>query len=56
MGGGQSYPFALVPADWVPPEEPVIGAEAMHRHFRRCLADLGHESYREGALSRSPGY
>jgi hypothetical protein len=46
MGGGQSHPFGLVPADWEPPEEPVIGAEAMHRHFRRWLAALGHESYR----------
>jgi uncharacterized membrane protein YvlD (DUF360 family) len=55
MGGAQSYPFALVPADWEAPEEPVIGAEAMHAHLRRWLVDLGHDSYREAALSRSPG-
>jgi uncharacterized membrane protein YvlD (DUF360 family) len=47
MGGGQSFPFALVPAEWSAPEEPVIGAEAMHAHLRRWLADLGHESYRD---------
>jgi hypothetical protein len=47
MGGGQSFPFALVPAEWSPPEEPVIGAEAMHAHFRRWLAALGHDSYRD---------
>jgi uncharacterized membrane protein YvlD (DUF360 family) len=47
MGGAQSHPFALVPADWDPPEEPVIGAEAMHAHFRRWLAELGHDSYRD---------
>ncbi len=52
MGGGQSYPFALVPADWRVPEEPVIGPEAMHMHFRAWLAELGHASYREPALSR----
>jgi hypothetical protein len=49
MGGGQSCPFALVPADWSMPDEPVIGAEALHAHFRRWLADLGHDSYHEPA-------
>jgi hypothetical protein len=51
MGGGQSYPFALVPAEWRMPEEPVVGPEAMHAHFRTWLADLGHESYRDVAAS-----
>jgi uncharacterized membrane protein YvlD (DUF360 family) len=50
MGGGQSFPFALVPADWQPPAGPVIGAEAMHAHLRRWLADLGHASYHDAAL------
>ena len=45
LGGGQSFPFALVPADWRVPDEPVVGAEAMHAHFRTWLADLGHVSY-----------
>ena len=49
MGGGQSHPFALVPADWTLPEEPVIGAEALHAHFRRWLVDMGHDSYRAEA-------
>ena len=52
MGGGQSLPFALVPAEWTPPGDPVVGAEAMHVHLRGWLADLGHESYRDGAVSR----
>ena len=51
MGGGQSYPFALVPAEWHMPEEPVVGPEAMHVHFRAWLVDLGHESYRDVASS-----
>jgi hypothetical protein len=46
MGGGQSFPFALVPAEWRLPEEAVVGAEAMHANFRGWLADLGHDSYR----------
>jgi uncharacterized membrane protein YvlD (DUF360 family) len=55
MGGGQSFPFAFVPAEWSPPEEPVIGAEAMHAHFRRWLAALGHDSYRDApAAVRGP--
>jgi uncharacterized membrane protein YvlD (DUF360 family) len=48
MGGAQSFPFALVPAGWRPPQEPASGAEALHVHFRDWLADLGHDSYREG--------
>jgi hypothetical protein len=47
MGGAQSFPFALVPAEWRQPEEPAIGAEALHLHFRDWLAELGHDSYRD---------
>jgi uncharacterized membrane protein YvlD (DUF360 family) len=49
MGGEQAYPFALVPSDWTLPDEPVVGAEAMHHHLRGWLADLGHETYRDPA-------
>jgi uncharacterized membrane protein YvlD (DUF360 family) len=48
LGGPQSYPFVLVPRDWALPQEPIIGAEAMHLQLRRWLADLGHEAYRDG--------
>jgi len=41
MGGTQSYPFALIPRDWAVPEEPVVGAEAMHRLMRSWLVDVG---------------
>jgi hypothetical protein len=47
MGGEQSFPFALVPSEWEIPAEPVVGAETMHRHMRRWLADLGHQPYAE---------
>ena len=46
MGGEQSFPFLLFPHGWEPPDEDVIGAEAVHRHFRRWLAALGHDAYR----------
>jgi hypothetical protein len=49
MGGEQSYPFVLAPSDWALPEEPVVGAERMHSHLRRWLADLGHASYTVGS-------
>ena len=56
MGGEQSHPFALAPADWAMPSEPIVGAEAMHRLMRRWLADLGHDAYRaEAAIPRQPG-
>jgi len=45
MGGGQSHPFALFPSDWRAPDEPVVGAETLHRHMRGWLADLGHDAY-----------
>jgi hypothetical protein len=47
MGGAQSFPFALVPAEWERPAHPVVGAEAMHAYLRARLADLGHRAYRD---------
>jgi uncharacterized membrane protein YvlD (DUF360 family) len=47
MGGEQSYPFTLFPADWRHPEEEVVGAEHMHRVMRGWLADLGQSAYAE---------
>jgi uncharacterized membrane protein YvlD (DUF360 family) len=41
MGGPQSYPFVLVPHDWTLPDEPIIGAESMHKCMRRWIEDLG---------------
>jgi hypothetical protein len=59
MGGGQSVPFVVFPADLPWPEAPVVGAEAVHRVFRRWLALLGHEAYAGASPgpgdSRSPG-
>jgi hypothetical protein len=51
MGGEQSFPFALVPAEWEPPSGDVVGAEAMHVQFRTWLADLGHDAYRERSVA-----
>jgi uncharacterized membrane protein YvlD (DUF360 family) len=47
MGGEQSYPFTLFPADWRHPDVEVVGAEHMHRVMRGWLADLGHSEYAE---------
>lgn len=55
MGGGQSYPFALIPSDWVAPQEQVVGAEKLHDHFRRWLADLGHSAYQDIQSKDSDG-
>ncbi len=45
LGGTQSFPFVLHPADLPWPEEEVIGAERVHRVFRGWLTRLGHEGY-----------
>ncbi|HEY1595420.1 MAG TPA: phage holin family protein [Thermoleophilaceae bacterium] len=46
MGGPQCHPFALAPVEFHLPEEPIVGAVAMHHVMRRWLADLGHDAYR----------
>jgi uncharacterized membrane protein YvlD (DUF360 family) len=53
MGGTQSFPFVLHPAELAWPEEEVVGAEAVHRIFRGWLAELGHDAY--ASASDSPG-
>jgi hypothetical protein len=45
MGGGQSFPFVLFPAELDWPEGDVIGSEQVHRIFRRWLAGLGQDAY-----------
>ena len=54
MGGQQSFPFVLFPAELPYPEEAVVGAETMHRVLRGWLAELGHEAYREPAVLAAP--
>jgi hypothetical protein len=51
MGGAQSYPFLLHPAELALPEEELVGAEAVHRVLRRWLVSLGHDRYAEEAVS-----
>jgi uncharacterized membrane protein YvlD (DUF360 family) len=43
LGGWQNHPFALVPSGWSPPEDPIVGAAAMHRTIRGWLAETGLE-------------
>src|SRR5829696_1101336 len=41
LGGWQSLPFALVPASWSQPEEPIVGVRAMHDAIRAWLTETG---------------
>jgi len=45
MGGAQSRPFLLFPADLAPPPDHLLGAEMVHALLRRWLADLGHDAF-----------
>ena len=45
IGGPQSHPFILHPAELPWPAEPVVGAEAVHRTLRGWLHELGHRGY-----------
>jgi uncharacterized membrane protein YvlD (DUF360 family) len=54
MGGTQSFPFVLHPADLGWPDAQVVGAERVHRIFRGWLATLGHSAYADKDVD-SPG-
>ena len=45
MGGLQQFPFLLVPADLVVPEEIMLGPGRVHAQMRVWLAALGHDGY-----------
>jgi hypothetical protein len=48
LGGPQTHPFLLHPADLVPPDGAIEGSMALHHVLKGWLADLGH------AVTRSP--
>lgn len=50
LGGTQSFPFILFPADLPWPEELVVGSCTVHQHLRGWLARLGHEDYAESGM------
>jgi uncharacterized membrane protein YvlD (DUF360 family) len=43
LGGWQMLPFALVPAAWSEPENPIVGVRAMHDELRGWLEETGLE-------------
>jgi uncharacterized membrane protein YvlD (DUF360 family) len=45
LGGTQSFPFVLHPAELDWPDQEVVGAERVHRVFRGWLGRLGHAAY-----------
>jgi uncharacterized membrane protein YvlD (DUF360 family) len=49
IGGPQSRPFVCAPADLPWPDEPVVGAESVHRILRGWLAGLGQSAYADGS-------
>jgi uncharacterized membrane protein YvlD (DUF360 family) len=55
LGGTQSYPFVLFPAELDWPDQPVVGAERVHRIFRGWLTGLGHDGYALTDVD-SPGF
>jgi uncharacterized membrane protein YvlD (DUF360 family) len=41
LGGPQTRPFAVVPAEWSEPPAPIVGVEAMHEALRGWLGEAG---------------
>ncbi len=54
LGGTQSFPFLLHPVELELPAEELVGAESVHAHLRRWLAQLGHHEYRAVSVPSSP--
>jgi hypothetical protein len=42
LGGPQTHPFLIYPVELTTPEQPIVGAEAMHRVLKGWLVELGH--------------
>jgi hypothetical protein len=40
LGGAQSEPFIIRPADWSPPREALVGAPAVYRQLRAWTAEM----------------
>jgi len=51
LGGPQTEPFILHPADWKI-DEPIVGAENVYRQIRSWLSDIGIELGKAGQQSR----
>jgi Mycobacterial 4 TMS phage holin, superfamily IV/Type I phosphodiesterase / nucleotide pyrophosphatase len=59
LGGEQTHPFVLYPADLPAPAGPIRGADELHKVLRGWLAFLGHDAYAghspdSGALETPP--
>ncbi len=54
LGGPQMHPFAVVPAEWREPAEPIVGVEAMHEALRDWLAQL-QQGVEENVAEPQPG-
>jgi hypothetical protein len=51
LGGPQTRPFAVVPAEWSEPPAPIVGVEAMHGALRGWLEETGLHA---GGLAEAP--
>lgn len=50
LGGAQTRPFIMHPADWTI-DEPIVGAEGVYRQIRRWLLDIGIDLSRDRAAT-----
>jgi uncharacterized membrane protein YvlD (DUF360 family) len=48
LGGWQSHPFGLVPAEWSEPTEPIVGVRAMHDALKGWLVESGQKVAEHG--------
>jgi hypothetical protein len=48
-GGPQTSPFILIPQEWEPPKEPIVGSETLNRLLRGWIEGLSNGSSQAGA-------
>ncbi len=53
LGGPQTHPFILHPAEWTV-DEPIVGAEAVYRQIRRWLEANGIPLGKQGGAPAKP--
>jgi len=55
LGGEQTHPFVLYPADLPDPPGLIQGADELHKVLRGWLAHLGHDAFADHSYSfRTP--
>jgi uncharacterized membrane protein YvlD (DUF360 family) len=54
LGGPQSHPFAVIPAEWAEPQHPIVGVEAMHDALQEWIESSSPTSGNQASRRLAP--